>query len=76
MPKTKRKTRSKPQKAGVGISREVLEWARANPKYESLVEELEDLEDLRREKLKKGNGTSFADVLKEYELAHGVHLSR
>ena len=76
MPKTKRKTRSKPQKAGVGISREVLEWARANPKYESLVEELEDLEDLRREKLKKGKGTSFTDVLKEYERTHRIHNAR
>ncbi|MBI5411259.1 MAG: hypothetical protein HZA21_04625 [Nitrospirae bacterium] len=60
----------------IGISREVWEWAKANPRYEGLMEELEDLEDLRREKTKKEKGTPFTEVLKEYELAHRVHLFR
>ncbi|MGH7206243.1 MAG: hypothetical protein ACREI2_08570 [Nitrospiraceae bacterium] len=72
----KTKARAKGKKAAIGISREVWEWAKANPRYESLMEELEDLEDLRREKAKKGKGLPFADVLKEYELAHHVHLAR
>lgn len=60
----------------IGISREVWEWAKANPRYEDLVEELEDLEDLRRERAKKEKGTPFVEVLKEYELARRVNLSR
>lgn len=72
----KAKVRKQGKQAAVGISREVWEWAKANPRYESLMEELEDLEDLRREKAKKEKGIPFADVLKEYELAHRVHLAR
>jgi hypothetical protein len=53
MAKVKGKTKGKVKKETVGISREVWEWARANPRYESLMEELEDLEDLRRDKAKK-----------------------
>ena len=45
-------------------------------KYESLMEELEDLEDLRREKAKAEKGVHFAEALKEYELMHHVHLPR
>ena len=40
------------------------------------MDELEDLEDLRREKAKGGKGIHFAEVLKEYELLHRVHLPR
>jgi len=72
----KTKARTKGKKAAIGISREVWEWAKANPRYESLMEELEDLEDLRREKAKNEKGTPFTDVLKEYELTHHVHLAR
>lgn len=72
----KTKARAKGKKAAIGISREVWEWAKANPRYESLMEELEDLEDLRREKAKKEKGSPFTDVLKEYELTHHVHLAR
>lgn len=72
----KTKARTKGKSAPVGISREVWEWAKANPRYESLMEELEDLEDLRREKAKKEKGIPFTEVLKEYELAHHVHLAR
>jgi hypothetical protein len=68
---TKAKVRSKVQKGIVDISREVWEWARTNPRSESLLEELEDLEDLRRERAK---GVRFAEVLKEYEAAHNVRL--
>jgi hypothetical protein len=68
------KVRSKVQKGIVDISREVWEWARTNPRYESLLEELEDLEDLRRERAKKEKGVRFAEVLKEYEAAHNVRL--
>ena len=39
-------------------------------------EELEDLEDLRREKAKAETGVHSAEVLKEYELMHRVHLPR
>ena len=70
------KTRVKGKNAPAGISREVWEWAKANPRYGSLMEELEDLEDLRREKTKKGKSTPFAEVLKEYEVAHRIHLIR
>ena len=76
MAKTKATLKSKGKNAAIGISREVWEWARANPRYESLMEELEDLEDLRREKAKAENGSPFADVLKEYELMHHAHLPR
>lgn len=72
----KTKARAKGKSVPVGISREVWEWAKANPRYESLMEELEDLEDWRREKAKKGKGISLAEVLKEYELDHHVHLAR
>jgi hypothetical protein len=72
----KTKARAKGKSTPVGISREVWEWAKANPRYESLMEELEDLEDLRREKAKKEKGTSFTDVLKEYALAHRINLAR
>lgn len=72
----KTKARAKGKSTPVGISREVWEWAKANPRYESLMEELEDLEDLRREKAKKEKGTPFTDVLKEYALAHRVNLAR
>lgn len=70
------KTRVKGKNAPAGISREVWEWAKANPRYESVMEELEDLEDLRREKVKKEKGTPFTDVLKEYEVANHVHIAR
>lgn len=68
--RTSGKTRPKGKNAGIGISREVWEWAKANPRFEDLMEELEDLEDLRREKAKKEKGIPFVQVLKEYELAH------
>jgi hypothetical protein len=74
MAKTKATLRATGKNAAIGISREVWEWARANPRYESLMEELEDLEDLRREKAKAEKGVPFADVLKEYELMHRIHL--
>jgi hypothetical protein len=76
MAKTKATLRSKGKNASIGISREVWEWARANPRYESLMEELEDLEDLRREKAKAEKGVPFVEVLKEYELMHYGHLPR
>jgi hypothetical protein len=60
----------------VMISKETWEWARANPRYESLLEELEDLEDLRREKAKREMGVPFEEVVKEYERLHRVRLSR
>jgi hypothetical protein len=40
------------------------------------MEELEDLEDLRREKAKKEKGTPLEEVLKEYETTHHVQLDR
>jgi hypothetical protein len=61
MAKTKAPLRSKGKNAAIGISREVWEWARANPRYESLMEELEDLEDLRREKAKAEKGVQLGD---------------
>jgi len=70
----KTKARAKGKKAAIGISREVWEWAKANPRYESLMEELEDLEDLLLEKAKKEKGILLVDVLKEYELTHHVQL--
>lgn len=73
-PKTKRQSRGK--KAAIGISREVWEWAKANPRYEDLMDELEDLEDLRREKAKEEKGVHFAEVLREYERLHRGHLQR
>jgi hypothetical protein len=60
----------------VVISKETWEWARANPRYESLLEELEDLEDLRREKAKGEKGVPFGEVVKEYERLHRVRLRR
>jgi hypothetical protein len=76
MAKVKGKTKDKIKKETVDISREVWEWARANPRYESLMEELEDLEDLRREKAKKEKGIPLGEVLKEYEIIHQVQLDR
>ncbi len=76
MAKTKATLRSKGKNAAIGISREVWEGARANPRYESLMEELEDLEDLRRENAKAEKGVHFAEVLKEYELMRHIHLPR
>lgn len=60
----------------VVISKETWEWARANPQYESLLEELEDLEDLRREKAKEEKGIPFEEVVKEYERLHRIRLRR
>ena len=74
--RTKRKARPKGKQSGIGISREVWEWAKANPRFEDLMEELEDLEDLRREKSKKEKGLPFAQVLKEYELTHQISLKQ
>ncbi|BFU91052.1 MAG: hypothetical protein NTAFB01_22390 [Nitrospira sp.] len=76
MAKTKAKRQSRGKKAAIGISREVWEWARANPRYEHLMDELEDLEDLRREKAKGGKGVHFSEVLREYEVLHRAHLPR
>ena len=76
MAKVKGKMKGKAKKEDVGISREVWEWARTNPRYESLMEELEDLEDLRREKVKKEKGISLGEVLREYEMIHRVQLDR
>jgi hypothetical protein len=60
----------------VVISREAWEWAKTNPQYEGLMEELEDLEDLRREKAKGEKGIPFEEVVKEYERLHRVRLRR
>lgn len=60
----------------VGISRGVWEGARTNPRYDTLMEELEDLEDLHREKAKKEKGSPLEEVLKEYEVPHHVQLDR
>lgn len=76
MSKVKAKTKGKVKNKTIGISCEVWEWARTNPRYESLMEELEDLEDLRREKAKKEKGTPLEEVLKEYEITHHVQLDR
>ena len=76
MAKVKGKTIGNVKKETVDISREVWEWARTNPRYESLMEELEDLEDLRREKAKKEKGIPLGEVLKEYEMIHHVQLDR
>ena len=75
MAKTKAQGRSKTKRAAIGISREVWEWAKANPRYESLMEELEDLEDLRREKAKREKEIPLSEVLKEYEQTHHVRIS-
>ncbi|MGE3154473.1 MAG: hypothetical protein AB7G48_17910 [Nitrospiraceae bacterium] len=40
------------------------------------MEELEDLEDLHREKAKKEKGSPLEEVLKEYEVPHHVQLDR
>lgn len=68
--------KAKPKEDVVTISKETWEWAKANPRYESLLEELEDLEDLRREKAKKETGIPFEEVVKEYERVHRVRLRR
>ena len=60
----------------VVISKETWEWARANPQYTSLLEELEDLEDIRREKAKKEKGIPFEEVVKEYGRLHRTRLRR
>ena len=72
----KGKVRAKAKSSGVGISREVWDWAKANPRFEDLIEELEDLEDLRREKAKKEKSIPFSQVLKEYEILHQIRLER
>ena len=74
--RTKMKVRPKRNTSAIGISREVWEWAKANPRFEDLMEELEDLEDLRREKAKKEKGLPFAQVLKEYERTHQISLKQ
>ena len=40
------------------------------------MDELEDFEGLRREKVKGEKGVHFAEVLREYEFLHRVHLPR
>ena len=76
MAKVKAKAKAKVKRATVGISREVWDWAKSNPRYEGLMEELEDLEDLRREKAKREKGISFSEVRKEYELTHHIQLDQ
>jgi len=68
--------KAKAKDDAVVISKETWEWARANPQYESLLEELEDLEDLRREKAKGEKGIPFEEVVKEYERLRRVRLRR
>ena len=70
MPKTKTRNNV------VVISRQTWEWARANPQYANLLEELEDLEDIRREKVKREKGVLFEEVVKEYERLHRTRLRR
>ena len=76
MSKTKPKERAKSKRSAIGISHEVWEWAKANPRYESLMEELEDLEDLRREKAKKEKSIPLSEVLQEYEQTHRIRFAR
>ena len=40
------------------------------------MEELEDLEDLRREKAKKEKSIPLAEVLQEYEQTHSIRFAR
>lgn len=60
----------------VVISKETWEWAKTNPQYESLLQELEDLEDIRREKAKGEEAVPFEEVVKEYERLHRIRLRR
>ena len=76
MSKSRPKETGKSKNAIIGISREVWEWAKANPRYESLMEEIEDLEDLRREKAKKEKSIPLSDVLQEYEQTHNIRFDR
>lgn len=76
MSKVKPKEKTKLKRSTIGISREVWEWAKANPRYESLMEELEDLEDLRREKAKKEKSIPLSEVLREYEETHNIRFAR
>ena len=76
MPKAKPKERVKQKRSTIGISREVWEWAKTNPRYESLMQELEDLEDLRREKAKKEKGIALSELLQEYEQTHNIRFAR
>lgn len=48
----------------------------SQPRYERLMDELEDLDDLRREKAKDEKGVHFTEVLREYEYLYRAHLGR
>lgn len=66
--------RTKPKDEVVVISKQTWEWAKANPQFEALLEELEDLEDIRLEKAKEEKGVPFEEVVKEYERLHHTQL--
>lgn len=71
MPRAKAK---KAKEGAVVISRKTWEWAKANPRYVSLLEELEDLEDIRREKALGEVSVPFGKVVEDYERLRGIRI--
>ena len=58
----------------VVISKEIWEWAKANPSFTELIEILEDLEDLKKAKKEKGEPIAISDVIERYEKSHKIKL--
>lgn len=60
----------------VSISRKTWEWAKARPEYSRLIEDLEDLEAIRKAKEESNETIPFEDVVAAYEKTHKVKIKR
>lgn len=63
-------------KAGhtVSISKKTWEWAKSKPEYSRLIEDLEDLEAIRKAKEESKETVPFEAVIDEYEKVYKVKI--
>jgi hypothetical protein len=60
----------------VTISKGTWEWARSRLEYSRLIEDLEDIEAIRKTKEESTETVSFDAVIAEYEKTHKVKFGR
>jgi Zn-dependent M32 family carboxypeptidase len=60
----------------VAISKGTWEWARSKPEYSRLIEDLEDLEAIRKTKEESKETVPFEAVIAKYEKTHKVNFGR
>ena len=62
--------------SAISISKGTWEWAKTKPEYSRLIEDLEDLEAIRKEKEESKETVPFEAVIAEYEKTHKAKLRR